>query len=315
MMAMLGSCSSLSASTAISVNEVTTIGSVWPLAAYMKSQDDLGSTAGDANFLAAASSVNEFVNIAGGSSPGVSTLESYFAQNSKLYSLADVLDKCVDSAGGSAGDGSPCGVLFSIATPAGGSAPTDTVTAAMHIAQSPHNNVTPIFDLSAAPTAFHPTLATVPPDWTLSLSHPVDTPSISLGTGTYVGSQELTITDSTAGSTIHYTTDGTMPTSSSAQYAGALSIGVTSTVQAIAILGISQSSVASSTLTITTTTTGTLSAATKPSLPRGGPSKCIGADSGELRRQLPIAGRGCQRQQLTTPRPRTREIEFAEAPW
>ena len=256
MMAMLGSCSSLSASTAISVNEVTTVGSVWPLAAYMKTPDDLGSTAGDANFLAAVSSVNEFVNIADGSSPGVSTTESYFAQNSKLYSLADVLDKCVNSRGGSAGDGSPCGALFSVATPTGGSAPTDTVTAAMHIAQNPKNKVAPIFDLSADPAAFQPTLAAVPPDWTLSLSHPVATPSISLATGTYVGGQEVTITDSTAGTTIYYTIDGAAPTSSSAQYSGALSIGVTSTVQAIAVLGISQSPVASSTLTITTTTAG-----------------------------------------------------------
>jgi len=258
LMAMLGPCSSLSASTAISVNEVTTVGSVWPLAPYMKSPDDLGSTAGDANFLADVSSVNEFVDIANGSSPGISTPESYFAQNAKLYSLADVLDKCVNSTGGVAGDGSPCGELFSIATPTGGSAPKDTLTAAMRIAQSPRNQVTPIFDLSAAPTAFQPTLTVIPSDWTLSLSHPVATPSISLATGTYTGSQELTITDSTAGSIIYYTTDGTVPTSSSTQYSGALSIGVTSTVQAIAILGISQSSVASSTLTITTPTTGAL---------------------------------------------------------
>jgi hypothetical protein len=127
----------------------------------------------------------------------------------------------------------------------------------MHIAQNPENKVTPIFDLSAAPVTFQPMLTAVPPDWTLSLSHPVATPSISLGTGTYVGSQEVTITDSTAGNTIYYTIDGAVPTSSSTQYSGALLIGITSTVQAIAVLGISQSSVASSTLTITNTTTGT----------------------------------------------------------
>ncbi len=118
LMVMLGSCSSLSASSAISVNEATTVGSVWPLAAYMKSPSDLGSSAGDADFLTAVSTVNEFIDIANGSSPGISTPESYFAQNSKLYSLANVLDKCVNSPGGSAGDGSPCGVLFSIAMPA-----------------------------------------------------------------------------------------------------------------------------------------------------------------------------------------------------
>ena len=41
--AMLGSCASLSASVPISVNEVTTVGTVWPLASYMKSPVDLGS--------------------------------------------------------------------------------------------------------------------------------------------------------------------------------------------------------------------------------------------------------------------------------
>jgi Chitobiase/beta-hexosaminidase C-terminal domain/Glycosyl hydrolases family 16 len=253
LMAMLGPCSSLPDS-AISVNEVTTVGSVWPLAAYMRSPIDLGSESGDAAFSAATSSVNEFVNIARGISPGISTPESYFAQNSKLYTLADVLDKCVNSPGGSAGDGSPCGVLFSIAARAGGSVPKDTMSAAMRIAQSPFSDVSSIFSLTAAPTAFQPTLTVAPDDWTLSLSHPVAAPSISLETGTYIGDQEVTISEATPGTRIYYTTDGTVPTSSSPFYSGALSIDVTSTVQAIAVLGLSQSSVASSTLTITTNT-------------------------------------------------------------
>jgi hypothetical protein len=253
LMAMLGSCSSLPHS-AISVNEVTTVGSVWPLAAYMRSPIDLGSESGDPAFLAATSSVNELVNIAQGISPGISTPESYFAQNSKLYTLADVLDKCVNSPGGSAGDGSPCGVLFSIAARAGGSVPKDTVSAAMRIAQSPFSDVSSIFSFTAASTAFHPTLTVAPDDWTLSLSHPVAAPSISLETGTYVGNQEVTISDATPGTKIYYTTDGTVPTSSSALYSGALLIDATSTVQAIAVLGVSQSSEASSMLTITTST-------------------------------------------------------------
>ena len=61
----------------------------------------------------------------------------------------------------------------------------------------------------------------------------------------------MTINDSTAGSTIHYTTDGTVPTGSSPSYAGAISIAATSTVQAIAVMNGNQSGVASSTLTIT----------------------------------------------------------------
>jgi hypothetical protein len=249
--AMLGPCSSLSAANPILVDEVTTVGSVWPLAHYMKSPVDIGSAGDDAAFVSAVDSVPEFVNLVQGSSPGIATATSYFAQSSKLYSLADVLSNCVNSSGGSAGDSSPCGLLFSMATPPGGTPPTDTITAAMEIAQNPDNNVTDIFGLVRANTPFKPTLSTAPPDWTLRLTYAVATPSISLGTGTYAGAQEVTINDSTAGSTIHYTADGTVPTSSSPSYAGAISIAATSIVQAIAVLNGSQSAVASSTLTIT----------------------------------------------------------------
>jgi hypothetical protein len=249
--AMLGSCSKLSAANIIIVDEVSTIGSIWPLAAYMKSPTDLGSAANDSGFLSAVSSVPEFINLTQGSSPGTPTPTSYFAQNSKLYSLADALSNCVDSPSGSAGDGSPCGLLFSMATSAGAAPPTDTITAAMQIAQNPDNNVTGIFSLVRPNTPFQPTLTTAPPDWRLSLTYAVATPSISLRTGTYTGTQEVTINDSTAGSSTHYTTDGTSPTSSSPSYAGAISIAATSTIQAIAVLNGSQSAVASSTLTIT----------------------------------------------------------------
>ncbi len=76
------------------------------------------------------------------------------------------------------------------------------------------------------------------------------TPSISPGTGTYTGTQQVTISDATQGSTIYYTTDGTVPTASSTVYTSALSITASSTVQAIAVLGGVSSAVASSTLTI-----------------------------------------------------------------
>jgi len=249
--AMLGSCSKLSAANIIIVDEVSTIGSIWPLAAYMKSPTDLGSAANDSGFLSAVSSVPEFINLAQGSSPGTPTPTSYFAQNSKLYSLADALSNCVDSPSGSAGDGSPCGLLFSMATSAGAAPPTDTITAAMQIAQNPDNNVTGIYSLVRPNTPFQPTLTTAPPDWRLNLTYAVATPSISLPTGTYTGTQEVTISDSTAGSTIHYTTDGTVPTSSSLSYSGAISLAATTTIRAIAVLNGSQSAVASSTLSIT----------------------------------------------------------------
>jgi len=250
--AMLGSCTNLSSFGHIAVNEVTTIGSVWPLASYMKSPTHLGSAPDDPSFLAAISTVPEFVSLAQGSSPGTEAGSSYFAQSAKLYSLANVLANCDNSSGGSAGDdGSPCGPLFSMATPPGGSAPTDTISAAIRIAQNPDNNVTGIFSLLPAEKAFQPTLTVAPANWALTLSQTVAAPILSLNSGTYSGTQEVAISDSTAGSTIYYTTDGTVPTSSSLTYTQPIPIAVTTTLQAIAILQQSQSAVASSTLTIT----------------------------------------------------------------
>jgi Chitobiase/beta-hexosaminidase C-terminal domain len=265
--AMLGSCSGISASNAIIVNEVTTIGSVWPLAAFMTSSSGLGSTPNDTSFLDAVSSVPEFINIAQGSSPGKPTTTSYFAENSKLYSLSNLLANCVNSTGGSAGDGSPCGLLFSIATPPGGSAPADTMTAALRIAQNPSNNVTEIFGLAKTNTYFQPALTATPGDWTLPLTYMVAVPAISPATGSYVGAQQVTISDSTPGSKIYYTTNGTVPTSSSTPYTGPLSIATSSTVQAIAVLLGSPSAVASSTLTITSSPSSPIPAPPIPAPP------------------------------------------------
>ena len=72
--------------------------------------------------------------------------------------------------------------------------------------------------------------------WTFSSTgtQATATPIFSPGTGTYLGTQILTISDSTPGATIYYTTNGTTPTTSSAQYSGPLAITSSQTIQAIA---------------------------------------------------------------------------------
>jgi hypothetical protein len=79
----------------------------------------------------------------------------------------------------------------------------------------------------------------------------VATPSISVPTGNYTSPQQVTLKDSSQGSSIYYTTDGSAPTSSSMLYQQPFSVSVSSTVQAIAVLNGSQSAVAVSALTIT----------------------------------------------------------------
>ncbi|MCU1681851.1 MAG: hypothetical protein JWQ81_2590 [Amycolatopsis sp.] len=84
------------------------------------------------------------------------------------------------------------------------------------------------------------------------------TPSVAAPTfappgGTYSSTQSVTLSDSTAGSSIRYTVDGSTPTASSTLYTGPISVSSTRTVNAIALKsGSTNSTVASASYTIGT---------------------------------------------------------------
>jgi LysM repeat protein len=76
-------------------------------------------------------------------------------------------------------------------------------------------------------------------------------PTFSPAAGTYTTSQSVTISDSTAGTTIYYTTNGTTPTTSSTKYTGTITVSATETLEAIAVeTGYTNSAVASAAYTI-----------------------------------------------------------------
>jgi len=76
-------------------------------------------------------------------------------------------------------------------------------------------------------------------------------PTFSVSAGTYTTLQSVIIQDSTAGAAIYYTTDGSMPTASSAAYTAPIPIAVTTTLHAIAAAtGYTNSTVTSATYTI-----------------------------------------------------------------
>jgi hypothetical protein len=76
-------------------------------------------------------------------------------------------------------------------------------------------------------------------------------PTFNPAPGTYSSTQQVTISSSTSGATIYYTTDGTTPTTSSTKYTGPVAISTTTTLKAIATApNLSNSNVASGLYTI-----------------------------------------------------------------
>ena len=82
-------------------------------------------------------------------------------------------------------------------------------------------------------------------------SQQVAMPTFSPAAGVYSGPQSVSISDATSGATIHYTTDGSTPTTASPVYGGPITVTQTTTVKAMAAAsGMANSAVASATYSI-----------------------------------------------------------------
>ena len=171
LMTALGACSSLSASTEIAINEDTTVAATSALEPYMASSSAVGSGPSDAAALAQAFALaGEYVSTVSGQAPGPGVPAGYSAPISLTNTLGDLVAACVNSAGGVAGDGSACGTLFALTTPAGGTAPTDTVAALINIAQTPAVNTAGLYNLATASGPFQPSLSAAPASFQLVMT-------------------------------------------------------------------------------------------------------------------------------------------------
>jgi len=98
--------------------------------------------------------------------------------------------------------------------------------------------------------------------------------------GTYSSAQTVTISDTTAGATIFFTTDGSTPTTSSTMFTTPIVVGSTTTLKAIAAApGFANSAVATAVYTIAppaATPTFSVPSGTYTSVANGGHLRCHG---------------------------------------
>ena len=204
LVAGLGPCSG-TANLTVQINEVSTAATAFALSHFFTTQlgssstDSFGgaATAAEGNnaglAMADAYTIPTLISLATGqanTSTSAITLES-----AKMYSLANIIAACVNSAGGTSGDGSYCGNLFQDTTPPNGTtAPTDTLQAAVQIALYPYNNVSALYSLPPAASPFVGLTAT-PNDWTIGVAY--TSANFGLGIHAYNTSPTATQTSST----------------------------------------------------------------------------------------------------------------------
>ncbi len=167
LMSALGNCGDLATGSFIDMSEVSTVASVYALNQFMTvgsvSVGSSGTNVMGLNHAFAA--VANLRDAATGSARALTPAGNGIVPQSKINTLANIVSTCVNTLGNSAA----CSELFQLATPPGGTAPTDTLAALVNIARNPGWNVTELYDLEIAQAAFQPSLTAAPKDWTLSL--------------------------------------------------------------------------------------------------------------------------------------------------
>jgi hypothetical protein len=256
MIAALTDCNTLKANAAttfVFVDEVTTVGTVAALYPYMSSTSNLSYGPLDAAaFATAFSNVAEYTNTSTGSAPGPTLPAGYYASSTEINTLGNIIASCINSIGGIAGDNSACGNLFNL-TKSGGFAPTTTLGAMLNILNNPTQNASALFSLPQPITPFQPVDSVAPTSWSLPILPIALTPTLSPGGGSYGSARFVQLSDGTSGAVIHYTTDGSTPTSASPIYNGtAITVTSNETINAIAQAGgYATSAVGSAAYTIT----------------------------------------------------------------
>jgi cardiolipin synthase len=174
LMSALGACSSLNSGTVINIDELSTVAAVSALHLFMSSPTNMGSSTYDASALAQDFTLaTQLVDTALGTAPGENLPAGFSSPASLINTVGDELASCINSPGVSSGTTTPCGTLFTLTTPPGGTAPTDTITALLNLVNHPTLNTTELHDdLITADAPFQPVITPAPTSYQVKLTPP-----------------------------------------------------------------------------------------------------------------------------------------------
>lgn len=174
LMEILGVCGGNTISF-LNVNELTTVASIWALQPFMTDATHVGTKSTNIAGIADAVEVAyELVDPLAGIIPSSYTPAGATLPASEINTLADMLEQCVNSEGGSHGDSSNCGNLFDLSPDGAGTTyPTNTITAALNIAKNPGRNVAALNLVRSTSPVFQPVLdVNSPPNaWTIAITY------------------------------------------------------------------------------------------------------------------------------------------------
>jgi sugar lactone lactonase YvrE len=163
----IGACNQPASGAQFVINEVTTAATAWGLAQFLSAGGNIGATATNTQGLSnAVATVASLANLTTGTSPGASFPQNGSSPAAKINSIANLLNTCTEAASTTG-----CTPLFSATTPGNGTAPSNTLDAALNLVRNPGSNVATLYTQSTVSTAFTPALTTAPSDWTMFLNY------------------------------------------------------------------------------------------------------------------------------------------------
>jgi hypothetical protein len=156
----------------VSINEVSTVAAAYALSGFMSDATHLSSTNTPGALQGVTNAFRTVTNLVDVSS-GTARLQNVKGNGdvpqAEINTLANLLVTCVNSDGTSG-----CAPLLSNAPALDGTAPTDTIAAALNIAHNPAANVAALYSGSLTNPVFQPVLSAAPNDWSLSVTYNAD---------------------------------------------------------------------------------------------------------------------------------------------